>query len=200
MLRILAAANPDDMPLLIIPIHTAARIDELLRLKWQDVNFEQRTVTLWTRKKKDGNWKPRYVPINNDLYRALWPLWVRREQEEWVLYNRKEDNRYNRRPKLMSSICKRAGVNHYGFHSIRHFTATHLHDEKKVATGVIGGILGHESKQTTEVYLHSIDGAAVDAMSRLDGIFDDSMLALLPEKDGKSSTQQNRMTAEKVGA
>ena len=37
-------------------------------------------------------------------------------------------------------------------------------------------------------------------MSRLDGIFDDSMLALLPEKDGKGSTQQNGMTAETVGA
>lgn len=171
-LKILAAANPDEKPLLLILTHTLARIDEILRLTWQDVNFERRTVTLWTRKRKGGNLEPRTIPMNNDLYGVLWSLWGRREQQSWVFFNAKEGTRYNRRPKMMRSVCKRAGVDNYGFHAIRHFVATYLHDALKIPTGTIGNILGHQSKRTTEIYLHSVDESARLAMDRLEGAFD----------------------------
>lgn len=45
-LRILAAAGLDERPLLVILAHTLARIYEILRLTWEDVNFDKRTVTL----------------------------------------------------------------------------------------------------------------------------------------------------------
>ena len=109
-LRILAAAGPDERPLLVILTHTLARIDEILRLTWDDVNFEKKIVTLWTRKRKGGNLEPRSIPMNKDLHSLMWSMWQRRDQDHWVFYNQKEDNRYNRRPKLMKSICKRAGV------------------------------------------------------------------------------------------
>jgi integrase len=106
--------------------------------------------------------------MNEILHKVLWPMWNRREQQTWVFYNKKENNRYNRRPKLMASICRRAGVKHYGFHAIRHFVATYLHDTKKIPTGVIGGILGHQSKRTTEIYLHTVDESARIAMDSLE--------------------------------
>jgi integrase len=168
--RILSAATPDEKPLLIILAHTLARIDELLRLQWDDVNFERLTVTLWTRKRKDGNWEPRHIPMNDTLHSTLKPLWNRREQQEWVFFNRKEGTRYNRRPKMMKAICKRAGVAYYGFHAIRHFTATYLHDALKVPTGVIGGLLGHKEKRTTEIYLHSVEESAREAMKKLNDL------------------------------
>lgn len=165
--RILAASSPDERPLLIILAHTLARIDEILRMRWEDVNFERRTVTLWTRKRKDGNWEPRHIPMNDTLFSTLMPMWNRREQQDWVFFNRKEGTRFNRRPKMMKSICNRAGVTHCGFHAIRHFTATYLHDALKIPTGVIGGLLGHKEKRTTEIYLHSVEESARDAMKKL---------------------------------
>lgn len=170
-LRILAAAGPDESALLAVIIHTLGRIDEILRLTWEDVNFEREQVTLWTRKRKGGNLEPRYIEMNSDLKAVLWSLWGRREQQQWVFYNHKEKTRYNRRPKLMRSICRRAGVTHYGFHTIRHFVATYMHDIQKIPTGVIGNILGHQSKRTTEIYLHSRDEAARSAMKGLEGQF-----------------------------
>jgi len=167
LLKILSAANPDEKPLIIILIYTLARIDEILRLRWEDVNFEQRMVTLWTRKRKDGNWEPRYIPMNEPLYKVIGPMWNRREQQEWGFFNKKERTRYHRRPKMMRAICKRAGIAHYGFHTIRHFGATLLHDAGKISTGVIGGLLGHKSKQVTENYLHSIPESAREAMKKL---------------------------------
>jgi integrase len=64
-------------------------------------------------------------------------------------------------------------VNHFGFHGIRHYVATYLHDAGKVPTGVIGGLLGHKEKRTTEIYLHSIEESARDAMKKLNEMLAD---------------------------
>jgi hypothetical protein len=47
-------------------------------------------------------------------------------------------------------------------------------DDLGVAVGTIQRILGHKNRSTTEIYLHPIDGAAREAMSKLEspGIFD----------------------------
>ena len=45
------AADPDDMELIRTLYHTAGRISEILNMTWQDVNFEQQWVRLWTRKR-----------------------------------------------------------------------------------------------------------------------------------------------------
>jgi integrase len=170
-LRLLAAAGPGERELLLILAYTMARIDEALRLTWQDVSFERKIVTLWTRKNAAGEWKERAIPMNKDLEVVLAGLWKSRKQEQWVFYNEKEGTRYNRRPKLMKGLCTRAGIKPYGFHAIRHFSGTYAHDVLKVPTGVLSGILGHEEKRTTEIYLHSIDEAARDAMTRMEGVF-----------------------------
>ena len=149
-LKLLAAAGSEERPLLLILVHTLARIDEILRLTWPDVNLTLRTVTLWTRKRKGGNLEPRVIPMNDDLFRVMSSMWARREQDQRVFWNAKAHDRFNRRPKLMPSLCRRAGIPHYGFHAIRHFVAIYLHDIRKVSTGVIGDILGHKSKRTTE--------------------------------------------------
>jgi integrase len=171
-LKLLAACTPDERPLIVILIHTLARIDEILRLTWQDVNFEKNTITLWTRKNRAGEWKSRTLGTNRALTAMLLSMWKRRKQEKWVFYNAREKDRYFRRPKLMRSLCVRAGVPNYGFHAIRHFVATYLHDVMKVPTGVLSGILGHENKRTTEIYLHSVDEAQREALGRLDELFE----------------------------
>lgn len=176
-LRLLAAASKDERPLLVILAHTMARVDEILRLTWQDVNFEKEIVVLWTRKNAASEYRPRSIPMNRDLSNTLMSMWKRRKQEKWVFYNAKEDDRYNRRPKLMRSLCRRAGIDgNYGFHAIRHFVATYSHDVLKVPTGVLSGILGHESKRTTEIYLHSVDEARREAIGKLEGLIPEDVM------------------------
>ena len=178
MAKILMAAGPD-RPLLLILFHSMGRIDEILRLRWQDINFEQKTITLHTRKRRGGNWEGDALPINSDLEEVLWGLWQKREQEEWVFYNQARGTRYLYRPKLMGTICKRAGVPKYGFHTIRHFVASYLFDKKKVSLPVISKLLRHKSLQTTERYLQAIDPRFRDTMRLLEG----NVLGLLSEKE-----------------
>ena len=168
MAKMLVAAGPD-RPLLLVLYHTMARIDEILRLKWEDISFEQKTIRLWTRKRRGGNWEFDWMPMNEDLESVLWNLWQKREQEVWVFLNQGTGTRYQYRPKLMASICKRAGIPKYGFHTIRHFVASYMYDTLKVSLTVISKLLRHKSLQTTERYLQAIDPRFRETMRLLEG-------------------------------
>lgn len=176
-LKIMAASNYRTRSLLVVLVYTLARVDEILRLTWQDINFESRTLALHSRKNRAGEWKERIIGMNNDLYSLMKVMWDKRRQEQWVFWNARTKDRFNRRPKLMKFTCERAGVPHYGLHAIRHFVATYAHDIQKVTTGVLSGILGHESKRTTEIYLHSVDEAQRQAVTTLEGLIPENMLA-----------------------
>jgi integrase len=178
MAKILMAAGPD-RPLLLVLFHTMCRIDEALRLKWEDVNFEKKAVRLWTRKRRGGNWEFDWMAMNEDLEEVLWHLYQKREQEGWVFFNHLTGTRYLYRPKLMKTICRRAGVPIYGFHTIRHFVASYLFDKKKQSLPVISKLLRHKSLQTTERYLQAIDPRFRDTMRLLEG----NVLLLLKEGD-----------------
>jgi integrase len=156
MSKIMLAAGPD-RPLLLVIYHTMARIDEILRLRWEDVNFQERTVQLWTRKRRGGSWAADKVPMNEVLYETLQQLWVKRTQNEWVFLNSQTDTRYMKRPKLMRTICQRAGVRQFGFHAIRHYVASYLADRQKVSITQVSRLLRHQNKATTERYLQVID-------------------------------------------
>jgi integrase len=98
-----------DRPLLQVLFHTMARIDEVLRLKWEDVNFQEQAVRLWTRKRRGGNGESDWLPMNADLEQVMWSLWQKRSSEEWVFCNPRTGTRYTDRFLLMRNICQRAG-------------------------------------------------------------------------------------------
>lgn len=146
-----------------------ARIDEVLRLRWEDVNFEQKAVRLWTRKRRGGSWEFDWMPMNEDLEKVLWGLWQKRKDGEWVFVNSLTNSRYKDRFKLMRSICRRAGLPQFGYHTIRDFVASYLVDKKKVSLPVISRLLRHKNLQTTERYLQPIDPRFRDTMRLLAG-------------------------------
>lgn len=167
MTKIILAAG-EHRPLLLVLYHTLARIDEVLRLRWDDVNLTERTVRLWTRKRRDGAWDYDLLPMNQVLYETLGDLWRKRLQDEWVFFNPQTGTRYNSRPKLMKTICRNAGVPYYGFHAIRHYVASRLHDVHKWSTAKVGRLLRHQNKQTTERYLQIIDPGLFEVMASLE--------------------------------
>jgi integrase len=185
VLRLIMAADYEtERPLIQVVLHTLGRIDEVLRLTWEDVNFDKRTVTLYTRKRKDGAYESDELPMNEDLYQVLWDLWQRRKQNQWVFFNEKTGKRFNKRPKMMRSLCIRAFAPNlkakdkakyegplFGFHDIRHFMASFLADRKKQSTKTISKLLRHKNTRTTEIYLHSIEEAAREAMRSVEGEF-----------------------------
>jgi len=173
ILRLIAAANPgDERDILLTCLQTLGRIDEVLRLRWhEDINFEKRHVILWTRKRRNGAYEPDALPMNKDLYDVLWKRWEARKQDKWVFYNTATNNRFMARPKMMKSLCRRAGITAYGFHALRHFMASYLMDEEKVSLKTVSGLLRHKNVRTTEIYLHSVDTSKVAASDKIEGKF-----------------------------
>jgi len=219
VLRMIAATNGDGRDLILVVLLTLARIDEILRLKYEDCNFTARTITLWTRKRKNGEWERDVLPMNEDLYKILWRRWENRKQDTWVFFNEnknnpgKEPDRYYHRPKFMAAVCRRAGITplgytmrkiqrgpkkgeytqeplYYGWHHLRHFMATYLVDRKKVSKKTTSGLLRHRNLGTTEIYFHSVDETWRTAMSSVDGIFTKSLPKVPPTK--KEGAAENR--------
>jgi integrase len=205
ILQLIMAAKPgDEREIILICLHTLGRIDEVLRLRWQDVDMDKRTVTLWTRKRRDGAYEADVLPMNQDLHDVLKRRWSERIQDNWVFYNKATGNRFMNRPKMMSSICKRAGlipigkgkrkiekgndkgkieeINlYYGFHALRHFMASYLVDQEKVSTKAVSGLLRHKNLRTTEIYLHSIDESQRAATKQIEGKF--TLLHVKPQPE-----------------
>jgi len=192
-LKLLAAAGPDERPLLTVLAHTMARIDEILRLRWVDVNFDKGFLTLYTRKTNDGAYRGRDIPLNADLRSTLKSLWGKRVQDEWVFLNPVTKTKFTRRSKFMRGICKRAGIPNYGFHSIRHFISSYLFDKEKIGKATIGKLLGHQSLSTTDIYLHSLDDSLRGAMQKLEGSFLNIEVEKAPATGGgfDDNTQQS---------
>jgi integrase len=143
----------------------AGRVNEINRLRWEDVNFEKRTVTLWTRK-GDGNYRAQEKAINDELYKELRRLYDKRSGE-WVFPNPRTGLPFVDRRKQIKRICFDAGIPYRGFHSIRHHVASLLADTHKVSLPTIQKMLGHTRATTTERYIQSLGEGVRDAADLL---------------------------------
>lgn len=170
--KVINVADPDTQNYLWVIRETMARVSEVNRLEWDDVNFSERYVTLYTRKKKGGNMTGRDVPMTDKLHDVLKGMYeLRDETKLWVFWHRywsaKEgkfkEGPYEDRKKFMKTLCKKAGVPYFRFHPLRHSGASVM-DNNNVPIGSIQRILGHENRKTTEIYLHSIGDAERKAM------------------------------------
>jgi len=171
--RVIWAADEETQAYLWTLRETMARISEVNRLSWDDVNLDQRYVVLYTRKKRGGHLTPRQVPMTHRLYAVLSRRYKRRDPSKpWIFWHtywsRKTGEMvsgpYQNRNKLMKRLCKKTGVRDFGFHAIRHSGASVM-DNNNVPIGSIQRILGHENRRTTEIYLHSIGEAEREAMA-----------------------------------
>ncbi|WP_130471648.1 tyrosine-type recombinase/integrase, partial [Candidatus Magnetaquicoccus inordinatus] len=170
--RVIAAAEPDTQDYLWTMRDTLARVSEVNRLTWNDVDFNARHVILYTRKRKGGSLTPRKVLMTNKLFEVLSRRYAARDKTKpWVFWHTYWDNKtgervqgpYRDRKRIMKTLCEKAEVGYFRFHPIRHSGAT-LMDNNNVPLGAIQKILGHRNRSTTELYLHSMDKSDREAM------------------------------------
>lgn len=160
--KVLMAAGQEDMDLLLVLYHCAARIGEILQLTWEDVNFEKGWIALKTRKRKGGNFSEDKLAMTKTLFAVLKRRWDKRNKfSPWVFCN-EEGNRfkYSNKRNLMRNLCRKAGVKQFGFHAIRHHVASLLADSEKAGIGQIQKLLRHKRTSTTDNYINSLDPQA----------------------------------------
>ncbi len=157
-----------DRVILLTYLHCAGRRGEIWRLKFSDLDFRNNRIRLWTRKRKHGNFESDWLPMTSDLSGALkdWAeerLKMATEDKEHVFISLENTpfceeyygKPFNERRHFMKRSCIRAGVTPFGFHAIRHLTASILYRSGQ-RMGTIQAILRHENKNTTERYVRSL--------------------------------------------
>jgi len=181
LLKVILAADNDTKDYLWTIEETLGRMSEINRLTWNDVDFNDRSVTLYTRKKKGGHLTPRKVGMTTRLYDILYRRYQERDKAKpWVFWHtywssktgEKKEGPYQDRKKIMRTLCQKAGVKYFRYHALRHLGASIL-DNKNVPMGDIQKILGHENRSTTEIYLQSIGQSERKAMEVLEQAWED---------------------------
>lgn len=155
--KLLEVARPGfEHDFLVCLLHTAGRISEIRNLAWEDIDLARRITTLWTSKRRGGNMEGRKLAMSDTLHEVLNRLSAQRQNsEKYVFTDPATGTAYtrtcNRIKYFMRDLCKRAGVAHFGAHSLRHFLATGIHDPYRAQK-----VLGHQNLRTTEIYLHDL--------------------------------------------
>lgn len=139
---------------------TGARCDEVLSIKWEDVDFDNLLVLLHGKGRKD-----RRIPISLELRKRLF-LWRRKQAEEEPLKSRqqnllvfctREGTKQGRRNVLrdVKNLCRNLGFEPPArtVHACRHTTATNF-----VASGGsafhLMKLLGHTTLAMSNKYCH----------------------------------------------
>jgi len=170
--RVIEAADADTQDYLWTIRETLARVNEINQLEWSDVDFKQKFVVLYTRKKRGGHRTPRKIPMTDHLFHILKRRYKNRDQSKpWVFWHsywsgkskQIECGPYKDRKGIMRSLCKKAGVKYFRYHALRHNGASLL-ESANVSIGSIQRILGHENRSTTEIYINSIGESERKAM------------------------------------
>ncbi len=148
----------------LVSLATGIRQGELLRLQWQDIDFEKKSLVVLISKTATA----RAIHMNDPAAAALKKL--RRDG----IIGRKHvfiDEQGNPAGPFYlawrwKQVRKAAGLQDFRWHDLRHTTASIL-AQSGASLLEIGGILGHKSPSMTMRYSHLIAGKAVTGSDKL---------------------------------
>lgn len=176
--KVFEVTEGQDRVMLLAFLYLAGRRGEIFRLTISDLDFETNRIRLWTRKRKGGNLEPDWLPMTKELKKALtWWIETRPIQESEYVFLCLDENQllgeyygkpFRFRVKMMRRLCEKAGVKRFGFHAIRHLTATQLY-QQGYSVAIVQAILRHKSPSTTERYLKTL--GLEDVREALDGMY-----------------------------
>lgn len=171
--RLLEYSSPWLRPILLVLRNTGMRVGELLRLKLDDIDMDNRIILV--RSSKTNSY--RVIPINNELENILrWLSTYHVDSKSLKVYEKVNNQKiyiicHNDGSRIKSirhsfnNACKRAGIR-ATVHILRHSFASHL-----VMNGVdlvsIKELLGHSNINTTMIYSHITSKHKCNTVSRL---------------------------------
>jgi integrase len=151
-------------PIVITALNTGMRKGEILSLQWSQIDLKHGFILLDITK----NGERREIPINDTLKNVFQGI-TRRLDIPWVFYDPKSGERFKEVKKSFHTALKRAKIQDFHFHDLRHCFASHL-----VMAGVdlttVKELLGHKTLTMTLRYAHLAPTHKVKAVNILDTV------------------------------
>lgn len=101
--RLLRDCSGHLRPIVIVALNTGMRLSELLNLKWQDIDLNQKLIYIIRSKNGDK----REIPVNNLLFEMLKELGKTSKNSDYV-FSQKDGSSFGRIHKGFKAACKRA--------------------------------------------------------------------------------------------
>ena len=153
--------SPDLYPAVVLALSTGARAQEILGLRWPQVDFSRRVATLYDTKNKEI----RPLPLSGlalELLRERSK--VRRLDTDLIFPGRKirapgadSSQAPTYRPVVLRTpfltALKRAGINDFRWHDLRHSAASYL-AMNGASLAEIAEVLGHKTLEMVKRYAH----------------------------------------------
>ena len=145
-------------PAVLLSMNTGLRRGELLSLRWADINFREKLLTVDGGGAKSGD--TRHVPLNSEALEVIEKWRVQAPQVDHVLPVRTSFKTAWR------SLLKRASISRFRWHDLRHHFASRL-AQAGVPLNTIRELLGHGSLAMTLRYAHLAPNQGRDAVAKL---------------------------------
>jgi integrase/recombinase XerC len=151
-----AAEDTRDYAIIMTFLQTGIRLSELTHLKVEDVDFENRLLTVRQGKGK----KDRQIPLVDDEVKAL-RNYIRYRATELILdddilFLAKNGTSLNISSVkvIVAKYVKKAGIRkRVSVHTLRHTFGAHKAD-KHMSLATLQALMGHKKKETTLKYIH----------------------------------------------
>jgi integrase len=141
-------------------IFTGCRRGEILNLRWDEVDFENRRLHF-----SDSKTGPRTIPLNAPALKVLANLQVGTDNPH-VIAGRLADRALVDLKRPWKKIRELAGLNDVRLHDLRHtFASVAVNSGESLY--MTGKLLGHAEARTTERYAHFADDPQKAATERL---------------------------------
>lgn len=128
-----------------LALETGARLGELLKLQWKHVNLTKKTAKLPDTK----NGEDRTIPLSSIAVSTLQSL--PRHIHGRVFWRWAASDSFS---KLWKRVCKRAGVEDFKFHDLRHEAVSRLFELGTLNTMDVAAISGHKTLTMLKRYTH----------------------------------------------
>jgi len=146
------SSNPYLYSIVSLALLTGMRYGEIVKLKWCDINFEMRFMTLHETK----NGEKRVIPLTDDVVKIFQSCPSYGAKREEVIFKSRQLTA-TKSPisirKTFDRALKIAGIEGFRFHDLRHTAASYM-AMSGATQGELMTILGHRTPQMTRRYAH----------------------------------------------
>lgn len=146
--------------IVVTALETGMRKGEMQNLTWKGVDFERRTITLVRTKNKEI----RTLPISDILLPVLQRIYL--ERRGACVFSKDDGKPYGNWRRSFETACRKAGIEDFRFHDLRHTFASYL-----VMAGVdirtVQELMGHKDIKMTMRYSHLSKAHLLDAVNKV---------------------------------